>query len=92
MRNIYLENKTAIVTGVASGMAKGIFLKFSEEGCAVVVAGIDDAGGVYGTGGVKRAIIVLNKKITIQYYLIGIFSFIFLATFQRAVYFLPASG
>jgi NAD(P)-dependent dehydrogenase (short-subunit alcohol dehydrogenase family) len=36
-----LENKTAIVTGGAKGMGKGMAVKFAEEGCAVAIADID---------------------------------------------------
>ncbi len=36
-----LENRTAIVTGGAKGMGKGIAMKFVAEGCAVAIADID---------------------------------------------------
>ena len=36
-----LENKTAIVTGGASGFGKGIIKKFHEEGANVVIADIN---------------------------------------------------
>ena len=36
-----LNNKTAIVTGGASGFGKGIVEKFIEEGANVVIADID---------------------------------------------------
>ena len=39
-----LENRVAIVTGGASGMGKGIALKFAGEGCDVVVSDLNIAG------------------------------------------------
>ena len=40
-----LENKTAIVTGGASGFGAGIAQRFAHEGASVVVADINDPGG-----------------------------------------------
>lgn len=40
-----LENKIAIVTGAGSGFGEGIAKRFAEEGCAVIVADINDDGG-----------------------------------------------
>jgi NAD(P)-dependent dehydrogenase (short-subunit alcohol dehydrogenase family) len=37
-----LENRVAIVTGAATGIGRGIALKFAGEGCTVVVADIKD--------------------------------------------------
>lgn len=37
-----LENKVAIVTGAASGFGEGIATRFAQEGCAVIVADIND--------------------------------------------------
>jgi len=36
-----LENKTAIVTGSAKGIGKGIALALAKEGCNVIVSDID---------------------------------------------------
>jgi NAD(P)-dependent dehydrogenase (short-subunit alcohol dehydrogenase family) len=38
-----LANKVAIVTGGGSGFGEGIVSRFAEEGCAVIVADIDEA-------------------------------------------------
>jgi 3-oxoacyl-[acyl-carrier protein] reductase len=38
-----LANRTAIITGGASGMGRGIALRFAEEGCSSVVVDIKDA-------------------------------------------------
>lgn len=43
--NLKLENKTAIVTGGASGFGKGIVAKFVNEGARVVLADIDERAG-----------------------------------------------
>lgn len=40
-----LKNKIAIVTGAGSGFGEGIAKRFAEEGCAVIVADINDDGG-----------------------------------------------
>ncbi len=40
-----LENKVAIITGGASGIGKGIALKFADEGCAIVIADISREEG-----------------------------------------------
>ena len=40
-----LENKTAIVTGGASGFGAGIAQRFAHEGASVVVADINDPEG-----------------------------------------------
>lgn len=40
-----LAGKTAIVTGAASGIGRGIATLFAQEGARVVVADIDDDGG-----------------------------------------------
>ena len=40
-----LKDKTAIVTGAASGFGAGIARRFSEEGANVIVADINDAAG-----------------------------------------------
>jgi len=37
-----LANRTAIITGGASGMGRGIALRFAEEGCSSVVVDIQD--------------------------------------------------
>jgi 3-oxoacyl-[acyl-carrier protein] reductase len=41
-----LEGKSAIVTGAGSGFGEGIAKRFAEEGATVIVADIDDAGGM----------------------------------------------
>jgi NAD(P)-dependent dehydrogenase (short-subunit alcohol dehydrogenase family) len=38
-----LENKTAIITGAASGMGRGIARRFAEEGCSSVIVDMQDA-------------------------------------------------
>lgn len=40
-----LRDKVAIVTGAAMGIGKGIALKFSSEGCSVVVSDINETEG-----------------------------------------------
>ena len=40
-----LENKTAIVTGGASGFGAGIAQRFADEGASVVIADINDTEG-----------------------------------------------
>jgi NAD(P)-dependent dehydrogenase (short-subunit alcohol dehydrogenase family) len=40
-----LENRTAIVTGGAMGIGRGISLKFAEEGCSVVICDINEKEG-----------------------------------------------
>lgn len=41
----WLEGKVTIVTGAASGIGRAIAVQFAEEGAAVVVSDVDDAGG-----------------------------------------------
>jgi 3-oxoacyl-[acyl-carrier protein] reductase len=41
-----LKNRVAIVTGAATGIGRGIALKFAAEGCRVVVADIKDKEGL----------------------------------------------
>lgn len=38
-----LANRTAIITGGASGMGRGIALRFAEEGCSSVIVDLQDA-------------------------------------------------
>ena len=40
-----MQNKVAIVTGGGSGMGRATSVLFAQEGAAVVVADINDAGG-----------------------------------------------
>lgn len=40
-----LKGKIAIVTGAGSGFGEGIARRFAQEGCAVMAADINDAGG-----------------------------------------------
>lgn len=40
-----LKDKVAIITGAAMGIGKGIALKFSDEGCSVVVIDINETEG-----------------------------------------------
>jgi NAD(P)-dependent dehydrogenase (short-subunit alcohol dehydrogenase family) len=40
-----LENRTAVVTGGAVGIGRGISLKFAEEGCSVLVCDINEKDG-----------------------------------------------
>jgi NAD(P)-dependent dehydrogenase (short-subunit alcohol dehydrogenase family) len=40
-----LEDKVALITGAASGIGRATALTFAEEGAAVVLADVDDAGG-----------------------------------------------
>ena len=37
-----LENRTAIVTGGANGIGRGISLLFAEEGCSIAIADLDE--------------------------------------------------
>ena len=39
-----LSGQVALVTGAASSNGRGIAVRFAEEGCAVVVADIDEEG------------------------------------------------
>lgn len=50
-----LQNKIAIVTGGGSGFGEGIAKRFAAEGCAVVVADINDAGGERVAGEIAAA-------------------------------------
>lgn len=38
-----LSNRTAIITGGASGMGRGIAVRFADEGCSSVIADLQDA-------------------------------------------------
>ncbi len=40
-----LENKTAVVTGAASGLGKAIVEKFLEEGSKVIIVDINENAG-----------------------------------------------
>jgi NAD(P)-dependent dehydrogenase (short-subunit alcohol dehydrogenase family) len=40
-----LENKVAVITGAASGMGRATAIRFAGEGCAVVVADLNEEGG-----------------------------------------------
>jgi 3-oxoacyl-[acyl-carrier protein] reductase len=40
---VLLADKTAIITGGASGMGRGVALRFAEEGCSCVVVDVQDA-------------------------------------------------
>ena len=40
-----LLNRTAIITGAASGIGRATALRFASEGAKVVVADINDTGG-----------------------------------------------
>src|ERR1700682_6837505 len=50
-----LKDKTAVVTGGASGIGRALCLAFAGEGARVVVADIDEAGMAETAGGVKKA-------------------------------------
>ncbi len=41
-----LANRVAIITGGASGMGRSIALMFADEGCSIVIADIQTAGGM----------------------------------------------
>jgi len=45
MNQKLLSDRIAIITGAASGIGRAIALRFSEEGCRVVVADFDSSGG-----------------------------------------------
>lgn len=42
--NKRLEGKVAAVTGAANGIGRGIALRLAQEGAAVVLGDIDEAG------------------------------------------------
>jgi len=50
-----LKDKTAVVTGGASGIGRALCLAFAGEGARVVVADIDEAGMAETAGGVAKA-------------------------------------
>src|SRR5258705_627420 len=50
-----LKDKTAVVTGGASGIGRALCLAFAGEGAHVVVADIDEAGMAETAAGVKKA-------------------------------------
>jgi 3-oxoacyl-[acyl-carrier protein] reductase len=50
-----LDGRTAIVTGAASGIGRGIAQAYAEEGAAVVVADRDEEGGREVAGGIEAA-------------------------------------
>jgi NAD(P)-dependent dehydrogenase (short-subunit alcohol dehydrogenase family) len=50
-----LRNRTAVVTGGASGIGRALSLRFAREGANVVVADLDEAGMAETVAGVSRA-------------------------------------
>jgi NAD(P)-dependent dehydrogenase (short-subunit alcohol dehydrogenase family) len=62
-----LEGRTAIVTGAASGIGRGIALRLAEEGCAIGALDIDARGGEETARRVrerKRASAVVDADVT----------------------------
>ena len=50
-----LQGKTAVITGAGSGFGEGIAKRFAGEGCRVVIADIDVAGGQRVAGEIDRS-------------------------------------
>src|ERR1700704_2556340 len=64
MSPMLLEGKTALITGAAKGIGKGIALELARQGCDVAVNDYLDAGGAEGTASEirelgRRAVVVL---------------------------------
>lgn len=51
----WLENKVAVVTGAAMGMGRATAILFAQEGAKVVLADIDEAGGLSAVEEIKAA-------------------------------------
>src|SRR2546430_16754837 len=58
-----LKDRTAVVTGGASGIGRALCLAFAGEGARIVVADIDDAGMAETARGVAKA---GSKAITVE--------------------------